>query len=164
MAVFWLRKVPYENKPYEWNCWLFFALQILNIFRECLCYISKCSVLNRCLLTGVHVAKFKKQSNYCSRTFRVCFRTNSRMFITLRNVLAYSLRFSVLCSLTYRWEILMSVQVENFDNSHIQGSRACSHNFRECSRFSQRRYWLFYASRNLCSLHTNKSSSSVDTH
>ncbi len=29
---------------------------------------------------------------------------------------------------------------ENFENSHIQGSRAlayCSHNFRECSQFSQ---------------------------
>jgi hypothetical protein len=62
----------------------------------------------------------------------------------------------------------MSVQVENFENSHIQGSRAFAYLFAQFSR-------MFAISRNvdidyslpseiLAALHTNKSSSSVDTH
>ena len=62
----------------------------------------------------------------------------------------------------------MSVQVENFENSHIQGSRAFVYLFAQFSR-------MFAISCNvdfdyslpseiLAALHTNKSSSSVDTH
>ena len=62
----------------------------------------------------------------------------------------------------------MSVQVENFENSHIQGSRAFAYLFAQFSR-------MFAIFRNIdidyslssgifAVLHTNKSSSSVDTH
>ena len=109
----------------------------------------------------------QEQSNYCSRTFWVCFRTNSRMFMTFVMFRQYSPRLPVLRSLTYRWEVLMSVQVENFENSHIQGSRAFAYMFAQFSRMVailQCRYWYSLPSKNFAASHTNKSSSSVETH
>jgi hypothetical protein len=81
----------------------------------------------------------------------------------------YSSRFSELSSLTYKWEVLMGIQVEKFENSHIHGSRS----FRVFIRAILANVLQLFATldiyysqhfRNFAVLHTNESSSSVDIH
>ncbi len=78
--------------------------------------------------------KFNNSLIYCSRTFGVCFARIRECLWIFAMCGIYSPRFSVLCSLAYRWEVLMSVQVVNFENSHIQGSRAFAYMFAQFSR------------------------------
>ena len=55
-------------------------------FRECLCYISKCSVLTCCLLTGVHVAEFQQWYNLSFAHFSGMFSHEFANVYDFRNV------------------------------------------------------------------------------
>ncbi len=61
---------------------------LCNTFRECLCYISKCSVLTCCLLTGVHVAEIQQWYNLSFAHFSGMFSHEFANVYDFRNVLA----------------------------------------------------------------------------
>ncbi len=124
MAVFWLRKVSsiLRNKPYERiaDCSLLCKLNFEQ-FRECFCYFRNVRYLFAAFseLCFQIISSNRRTYSENSRTvvlivrvlFRVYFRTTSRMFITFVMFDIYSPRFSELSSLTYKWEVLISVQV-----------------------------------------------------
>ena len=107
---------------------------ILNTFRECLCYISKCSVLTCCLLTGVHVAEIQQWYNLSFAHFSGMFSHDFANVYDFRNVLAI---FAASSGASQSYIQMRSSDERtggNFENSHIQGSRAFAYLFAQFPR------------------------------
>ena len=139
-----------------------------HFFPECLCYISKCSVLTCCLLTGVHVAEIQQWYNLSFAHFSGMFSHEFANVYDFRNV---STIFAASSGTSQSY-----IQMRSSDERTGGKFREQSYSRFACFRvfvrtifanvcdFSQHYIDYSLPSEILAALHTNKSSSSVDTH